>query len=142
MIKLLVDNGVVAAGSVFQSTHAKIPAGDAATITLIEYGGPAPLVMHRSDSNPAYEFPTAQVFARGGSHAQVRALAQAAYLRLSRDPSTSATSILQRPWRNVTINGVYYVWISPRQQPFDMGPDDVGRLKIGFNLAAMKRPSA
>lgn len=35
-----------------------------------------------------------------------------------------------------------YLGITPMQEPFDLGPDDSGRIMYAFNVVAMKRPSA
>lgn len=133
--KMIVDASLGVAGTnLFWSSHAKIPAGPGPFTSLIEYAGLQPEILHQSSSVPAYEYPNAQVFARGENHDATVAKAMALYQLLVQNPTTKL------PWRNVTINGTYYVWLIVRQSPFDMGPDDVGRLKFGFNVSGMKRP--
>jgi Bacteriophage minor capsid protein len=135
IIKLLVDAGVGVFGTtIFQSSNAKIPTGSGPFISVINYGGGPPQVMQQSERTPAYEFPTCMIFARGTSHAQTRQMAYAAYQVLTQAPGGG-------PRVNFTINNCWYVSMSARQQPFDMGPDETGRLKYGFNMSAQKRPS-
>lgn len=135
VISLWVAASLGAYGTtIFQSSKAVIPAGDGPYLQIIEYGGGEPQNLHQSRTTPAYQFPTAQCFARGKSHTDTKAKAWAAYSALAQNPATG------KPWRNVTLNGIYYVSITPRQQPFDMGDDGTGRIKFGFNLSAQKRP--
>jgi hypothetical protein len=36
----------------------------------------------------------------------------------------------------------YYRELTPRQEPYDMGPDNAGLARVGFNLDAVKRPGS
>ena len=139
VIKLLVDAGVGVYGTtIFQSSNAKLPPASSTTsfLVLVEYGGAQPQELHESTDTPAYEFPFAQVTARGSSRSSSQALAVAAYNVLSKNPATG------KKRQNFTINNTYYVRLTCKQQPtLDLGPDEVGRIKYGFNIEAMKRPS-
>tara|TARA_R110000824_G_scaffold167181_1_gene343947 strand:- start:6043 stop:6441 length:399 start_codon:yes stop_codon:yes gene_type:complete len=43
--------------------------------------------------------------------------------------------------QNVDLTGVRYYFFSPQQDPFPMGPDENGRVRIVFNMLLMKDPS-
>lgn len=138
IISIWVAAGVGVYGTtIFQSSHAKLPDVSSPTsfLLVIEYPGSPVEVQHTSRTTPAYELPTAQCTAHGNNRAATIALARAAFVALSKNPAT------KKPWRNITINGTYYVSLTPVQSPGDRGPDDVGRLQYGFNVGSRKRPA-
>jgi hypothetical protein len=133
LVTILTAAGVgVANVSIFASSKATIPTGAGPYISVSETGGTSPDETHnaaRFENMPAYQRPNAQIFVRAASYPVARAKAEAAYSAL---------------WNvmNQKINGVWYLSISPLQEPFDFGLDDLNRACIVFNIAAVKRPNA
>lgn len=81
-----------------------------------------------SDTVPGYERPTAQIVARANSWAPARVLAKNAW-----------NVFVQK--RSLTVNGTWYISIDVGSSPGDLGTDDVGRVRVSFNVRAKKRPS-
>ena len=128
----LVAQGVgVDGATIFKGSRAKIPSldepnGEGPFITLREYSGTEALFIH-SDLLPHVQRPRIQVTAVGSNYGLVRAKARAAYLAL-------------HVW-NTSLSGVFYQQLKAIQEPEDFGRDNVGRVKIGFNIEAMKQRS-
>lgn len=128
----LVAQGVGVVGtSIFKGSRAAIPEkgsalGDGPFITLREYSGGEALLVH-NDQLPHVQRPRCMVTAIGTNYGLVRAKATAAYLAL-------------HVW-NTMLSGVFYQQLKAIQEPEDMGTDNVGRVKIGFNVEAMKQRS-
>ena len=112
----------------FISRQATIPKGDGPYTSLIEVIGMMPERTHNSVVIPAYQHPAAQVLTRALSYPVARARAWALYQIYSGQ-------------RNVTINGTWYREINVNQEPFDLGHDDTGRVRVAFNVSGVKRPS-
>jgi hypothetical protein len=117
--RLIATSVVTALGTdVSIGGKAQIPEGDR-VISILETGGPG----HTEVQNRvgAYPNPSAQITARAMKASDAQALALAAIAALN--------------VRNITINGVFYLWIRPVQsKPFDMGVDEKGRSKWAFNV--------
>ena len=129
IITLLSASGVGVSGeTLFWTSGAELPAGDGPFLNLQETGGTAPIIMHNSDTVPAYQRPSAQLVARGGDADSARLMIKNAY-----------TALVQK--RNLIINGTWYVKIDVKQEPFDLGTDEAGRVRYAFNIDAVKRPS-
>lgn len=124
----LVAQGVGTIGStIFLGSKANIPTGDGPYITLTETGGTAPTRVHNYPQAQTQR-PTAQVAVRAKSYLVARTKAKEAYLALDGVYHT-------------TLLGVLYHSITARQEPTDLGLDDVGRPLIVFNIDAQKQPS-
>lgn len=89
-------------------------------LTVIETGGMAPSRVHNR-TPPAIRRPGAQISVRSDSRTAAAALAGQAY--------ADVCDVL-----NMDLNGTRYLAITPRQEPFDMGTEDDGRIKVGFNV--------
>ena len=127
LITLFSSAGVGTANkTLFFSSKATLPSGDVLSVT--DTGGPGPERTQNSVITPAYLRSNAQVVARGATHARAHALIQAAY-----DASVGV--------RNTFIGSGYYREINPIQEPFDTGLDELGRIRLTFNLTAIRRPS-
>lgn len=132
--QVLVDAGVgvitpSASRTIFKTTAASLPeltTSRRAVLSLIEYGGTAPTRTMRSKT--AYRHPSVQIVCRGITADDAHDLAKLAYNALA-----AVT--------NVTISGTWYLDVSPTQEPFDMGLDDKGRPRYGFNVRTFKGPS-
>jgi hypothetical protein len=114
--------------SIFTSTRAELPilsggVTSGATLQLIETGGTAPENTHNATIRPAFLKPSAQVVARANSKKHAEAMAWNAYKSLF-------------GIRNKTINGNWYRSVRPLQSPGDLGLDDRGQIKYGFNVLA------
>ena len=121
----------VLSSNIFKGSNAKLPelgkAGGAGPfILLTETPGSNPLFVHNYNT-PHVQRPTMQVLTRGTNYLTVRQMAKAAY----------DVSFL---W-NVTLSGIRYIKLVARQEPSDMGHDDVGRVMISFNLEIEKAQS-
>lgn len=126
----LVSQGVGTIGSsIFLGSRAAIPAGDGPYISLTETGGTAPTRI-QNQASVATQRPSAQVLTRAKNYVTARAKAKAAYDALD--------GIF-----NTTLNGTFYVSVTARQEPTDIGLDDAGpgRPMIVFNIDAEKYAS-
>jgi hypothetical protein len=127
LASVLVAAGVgVEGASLFLTAAAVIPTGAGPYLTLSETGGVAPTRVQNSRP-PNTQRPTVQVLTRGAPVA-MRAMAKAAYFALD--------GIF-----NTTINGVFYLSVTARQEPTEMGLDANNRLQCVFNLNIEKAPS-
>jgi hypothetical protein len=120
----LISQSVVSAigTDVSIGRKAKIPDGDG-IISIVETGGSGTTETHDRIGNP-YENPSASVTIRHTNSSSGRALAVLAWRKMN--------------VRNITINGVFYLWIRPVQSPFDLGVDEKARSRWTFNLNARK----
>ena len=117
--------------SIFWGSGVRVPDGDGPYLSLIETGGLSPIVMHVSEQTPGYRRPSAQITARASDWTVARAKIEEVY-QLFTNPRK----------QNVFINSVWYVSIDVVQDPFDLPPDDRGRVRCAFNINAVKRPAA
>lgn len=124
----LVASGVgVLGSSIFLGSKAVIPSGDGPYLTLIETGGSAPTrIQNKTTANT--QRPTAQVVSRAKSYSVARSKAKEAYDALD-------------GLFNVTLSGTFYQSLTARQEPTDIGLDDVQRPRLAFNIEAEKNPS-
>lgn len=133
LVTLLVEANLGTPGtSIFWSSGAVLPAKSTTGvnltgfITLQETGGMEPILMHTT--TPGWiEQPTAQIVARANSWGPARLLAKNAW-----------GTFVRR--RSLTINGTWYISIDVAQGPTDLGADDVGRVRVSFNVRAKKYP--
>lgn len=70
------------------------------------------------------ERPRVQVKARSRVYADAAALAEQLYKLFS--------------VHNVAVGGAFYTMVRPMQRPTPMGPDDLNRQQIGFNVATRR----
>jgi hypothetical protein len=121
----LVAQGVgVLNTNIFIGSKSIVPVGVGAYLSLIETGGTGPTRVQNQDA-AATQRPTAQVMARAQSYAVARAMAKAAY--------TALDGIF-----NTTLSGTFYLSITARQEPTDIGLDAEARVMIAFNIDAEK----
>lgn len=125
--RLINQNVGLTASSIFFGSKAPLPAGDGPYITLTETGGTGAARMHNSST----ERPTLQIYTRAKSAKTARAVARAAYDALGGPDGLY----------NLTLDGVTYVKIVARQEPTDVGADDIGRVCYSFNIDAEKQRS-
>jgi hypothetical protein len=130
VINRLVASNVGTFGqNIFMSSKAVIPPLPATGpfLTIIETGGTEP-TRTQNMSGAATQRPTAQITTRATTYAAARAMAKAAYDALD-------------GLYNVSLSGTQYLRIVARQEPTDIGVDDVGRPRVVFNVDAEKQPS-
>lgn len=128
----LVAQGVGVKGSqlpngIFLGSGAEIPVGDGPYLSLIETGGSAPRRIHNVPGAHTQR-PTAQITARAKSYSTARAMLKAAYDALD--------GVF-----NTTLSGTFYLSITARQEPTDVGLDELGRRMLVFNIEVEKQPS-
>jgi len=124
--KLVADNVGVLGTSIFLSSAALIPNGPGPYMTISETGGVAP-TRKQNQSQAATQRPTAQVLVRATNYVAARSMCRAAY--------TSLDGIF-----NTTLSGTFYLSITARQEPTDMGSESgTGRVQIVFNIEAEKQ---
>lgn len=110
--------------TLFKGSGALLPKVRETTfLHVVSYPGPAGSRTQNDGAAAATRMPRAQVVARGAKAAEVWAMAQAAHVALR--------------LTNTVIGATFYLTLRPIQdEPFDMGPDDAGRMQVGFNVAA------
>lgn len=115
-------------GNIYATSKAVIPAGYGPYCTVTETGGTDPSRVQ--NQNPgATQRPSAHLFFRGMNYAATLAMARAAYVALD--------GIF-----NETLSGTFYLSVTARQEPTDLGVlDGNGRVQIVFNIATEKYPS-
>lgn len=126
-VKLVTDGVAVLSSNLFLGSGAVIPTGQGPYISLQETGGVAPT--RTQDKGGASSLrPTVQVLTRASNYKIARQKALAAYQSLDGN-------------FNKTINGTFYLKITARQEPTDMGMDASGtRVQIVFTVEAEKAP--
>jgi hypothetical protein len=125
---VLVTAAVGTTADILLGSKRSIPSGDGPYISIRETGGTAPEFV-QDVATPNCVYPAAQVVVTAKEYDTARAKAIAV---------RNALVVI----RNTTVGGVRYLSIRPLQEPFDMGLDDTGnRVRVGFNLIAMKAPS-
>jgi hypothetical protein len=108
----------------FTGTRAQIPVlSGRATLALIETGGTAADNTQNATGQPAFLQPSAQILARADTRSLAEAKAWDAYRVAFRI-------------RNKSINGNWYRSVKALQSPQDLGVDDRGQIKYGFNVLA------
>lgn len=132
----LVEKSVAALKTtLFIGAKAQLPkrvTGAPAFLVVSCYQGRDPVRTHDRGTQTAYARPRLQVVAHGDEPGAVWALAMAAYEALPLDDDAAG---------GAAVGGVWYLRITPLQDPWEMGLDDAGRLMVGFNLETEKRPS-
>lgn len=131
----LVAEGVGTIGAnIFLGSKAVIPtptANDPAVgpyISLSETGGTG---SRRTHNGSAVGQPTAQILCRAKTYNVARAKLKQAFDALGGDKGL----------HNVTLSGTFYLSVTPRQQPTDIGLDGVTRPMVVFNIDAVKQTS-
>ncbi len=132
----LVAQGVGVLGmNIFLSSAAVIPTGMGPYLTLSETGGAAPTRVQNVNT-PNTTRPTVQVLCRAGRIAGVQEAYPAA-----RAMANAAYSAVDGVF-NATLSGTWYLKITARQEPTDMGFDATGvRVQVVFNIDVEKVPS-
>lgn len=125
----LVAQGVGVYGtSIFLGAKAVIPAGAGPYLTLVDTGGSGSVKTH---NNSSIERPTAQLCARATDYATAKAFLIAALAALGG----------QSGLFNVLLGTTWYLSITARQNPTDIGLDEAGRAMLVVNIDAEKQPS-
>lgn len=123
----LVAHGVGVLGqNIFKSSSAVIPTGEGPYMTIAETGGTAPIRVQNGVR--LLQCPTAQILVVAKTHVA------------SRDMSRAAYAVLDGVF-NTVVDGCFYVKITSRQEPTDMGLDEMNRARVVFNIDAEKSPS-
>lgn len=124
--KLVADGVCTMSNDLFLGSGAVIPSGDGPFTSLNEVGGVAPTrVQNKSAANT--KRPTVQVLVRAKAYNVVRDKAAQVYASLD--------GIF-----NTTLNGNYYIKVTARQEPTDMGKDATGiRTQLVWNLEIEKQ---
>ena len=113
--------------NIFLGSRAAIPSGEGPYLSLIETGGSAPLRIHNVTTGHPQR-PTAQVAVRGKKYNLARTMANNAYLALD-------------GIYNTVLSGTFYQKVIARQEPTDIGLDNLERVLITFNIEVEKQPS-
>lgn len=126
----LIEQGVgTLASNIFKGSNAVIPASGGPFLSIAETGGTSSA---KTQNDTATERPTAQLRVRADDYKDARAMLTGAYAALG-----GANGLY-----NVTLSGVFYLSITARQGPTDMGKEEgTGRAQLVFNIDAEKQPS-
>lgn len=111
--------------NIFVGLKAALPSDGTPFLLIIGTGGLGPMNTLDKVSPPAYHQPGAQIVARAADYVDAETLIRAAYL--------AVIAVC-----NKTINGTQYLQIVARQEPFDLGQDDLSRERLAFNVIATK----
>jgi hypothetical protein len=120
----LVGAGVgVLNHDIFVSSAAIVPPGDGPYLILVETGGSG---SSKTQNNTATENPTAQISCRAKKYAAARTMLNAAY-----EAFGGANGVY-----NVSLGGTFYLKVTARQNPTDVGLDGAGRAMVAYNVDA------
>lgn len=121
----LVDQGVGVLGTdIFLTSRAVLPTGEGPYLTVTETGGSGP-TRTQNQAGAATQRPTAQVMVRAKTYPVARTMAAAAY--------TALDGVF-----NTLLSSTFYLSMTARQEPTDIGLDEAGRAMVAFNLEAEK----
>lgn len=123
----LQTRGVGVKGTtLFQGTGADIP--NSGTIIIVtETGGPGPMETQNAGS---IKQPSFQVVAQSNDPRLVGPKIDAAYLALGGSDQYI---------RNVSIDGIFWLWIKPMSEPFVLPPNANGNSRAAFNVESCRR---
>jgi hypothetical protein len=143
IIQRLQDGNVgTPAVNIFHSSKMSNVKGDGPLLVVTETGGAEPEEIHNVLDHPAYERPGIAITARAASTEAARGMAWKAYDALVGVNNQLLGGATWTPVpRTVDPSGTWYRRIAVRQQPFDSGLDQQGRVMYKFNILADKRPS-
>lgn len=139
LVTLMQEAGVGTLNvDIFVSTSAIPPilVSGAATVSIVETGGTAPLRTQNSVIRPAYIQPSAQIMTRARTPAMAKAKAQQAYDAVV---GIRNSLVYRAPSPPFLLSG-WYREINPLQEPFDLGLDDRKQARYVFNVIAIRRP--
>lgn len=125
--KAIAEGVLTALGTnAFLGSRAVIPRGSGLYVSFIETGGAGTVERHDRVGAP-YIMASAQVVVRGNDAAACRAMAGqlfAAFVGIRNQA--------------LVVGGSYYLWLRPKQIPFDLQTDEAGRGRAVFNIDGMK----
>lgn len=127
LVSLGVGALIGANKNIFQGAKATIPTGNGPFLLMVAYGGSG---ADRTNSSVVSR-PSVQIESRAGDYKTAETMLKAAFNALGGDMGL----------HNITINGIFYLSITPRQEFIDMGVDDAVRARIAFNIDIQKEPS-
>jgi hypothetical protein len=115
--------------NIFKGSKAVIPSiGAGPWVSIILTGGDGDEGTHNlSPLTIAYERPSAQIVCRAEAYEDAEALAHSLYMLLN--------------FVNTFVNGTWWRICTPKQEPFDLGTDSVGKPRVAFNIDCVKRLS-
>jgi hypothetical protein len=114
--------------SLFKGARSIIPAGDGPFTTITLTGGAGEEGTHNmSRTDVAYERPSGQVTIRATDTVVAEVQAFALYNLLN--------------FFDTFVNGTWWRKCGPKQEPFDLGPDEKNRARFAFNIESVKRVS-
>lgn len=127
---LLIERGVGTLNvNIFKGSSAVIPTGSGPYLSIINTGGRTSAKTH---NGTATQRPSAQIRVRADDYIVAEAMIIGAFNALGGDNGLY----------NVTLSGVFYLSITARQGPTDMGKEEgTGRAQLVFNIDAEKQPS-
>lgn len=111
----------------FRGPRAVMPNGDGPFTSIIENQGFAPEGTHNA-AGAAYLNPSAQLLTRAAKYSVARTRAQQLW------------DLLQ-PVQNQFIDGTWWRELHMQGEVFDLTPDEQGRVRVAFNIDAVKRSS-
>lgn len=121
IVTVLEDASVGTHGTdLFTTTKSQVPKLAAGCVRIIDTGGSGAEHTHNSTDAPAWRNPSAQIMVSADTSDAAIAKAQAAHDALM--------------VRNRMINGNKYRRIDPLTEIRDMGIDDRGQVRYGFNV--------
>jgi hypothetical protein len=121
LIGRLVTQGIGVLGStLFASIASELPGGPGPYTSLLATSGLTPVGTHNAGPTK-YRRPTFQVVARAQDPKVARSKAVAAYAALT--------------VTNQTIGSLWFLSVTPQQEPFELPADPQGRARWAFNVA-------
>jgi hypothetical protein len=112
--------------TIFAGADASLPGGPGPFVTVSETGGRPPIAAHNTTS---LHQPSLQLVARGDLMPDVGTLVDQMHKIMGGDVGLS----------NILIGDVFFLYIRPTGEPFQLPNDAQGRVRLAFNINSMRR---
>ncbi len=120
--RLAITGVGVEGRTLFGGSDSSLPSSGAGLLTVVPTGGRQRVQTHNGS---AVRRPSFQITARADDYRVAEALASSAYSQLD--------------VANIAFGAVFFLHVSPMQEPFAMPPDANGRARVSFNIATAHR---
>jgi hypothetical protein len=125
-------SGGVFLQTIFTGPAADLPDIDSGFLNVVEYAGPDPVKIHGSGTDLIQ--PSFQINAHAADLFTAYDWAQRAYNAFSKVDDNTDNRVV-----NLDINGIFFLYATPRQTPFPQLPDQRELNRVSFNLATLCR---
>lgn len=125
LVAQLSSEGIGTPGvTLFDANMTSFPEGEGPFVSLLAYPGPNPIGTHNVGPTD-YRRPAFQCVVRGNNVAAVKTKVFQAY---------DALTLV-----NVELSGIWFLNVTPQQEPFELPSDGKSRARWAFNVATLHK---